>query len=351
MSRFFSRTLVAWYRRNRRQLPWRQTTDPYRIWLSEVILQQTQVAQGLSYYLAFTEKYPTVQDLAAAPEDEVLKLWQGLGYYSRARNLHAAAKYISEHMSGRFPGSFDGLKALKGVGDYTAAAIASIAFGLPHGVVDGNVYRVLSRCFGVDTPIDSASGKKQFLEIADGELDRRDPGTHNQAVMEFGALVCRPQNPACHSCPLNTFCAAFLNNRVNELPVKNKKTKSRHRHLNYLVVAGGDGRVRIEKRTGSDIWKGLYQFPVIETSAGVEPEEFLKRKDVRLACGDRFTVMHVSEPVQHVLTHQKLHARFYVLRSRWPSAGESVRPAELEKFAFPRLISRFMENCDLEEMF
>lgn len=351
MTSFFSRNLIAWYRLNKRDLPWRSTNDPYLIWLSEVILQQTQVSQGLPYYLAFTARFPDVRSLAQAEEDEVMKLWQGLGYYSRARNMHAAAKFISEELKGAFPSTFQGLRSLKGVGDYTAAAIASIAFGLPHAVVDGNVYRVLSRFFGVYTAIDTPAGRSEFAQLAHSQLNINEPSRHNQAVMELGALVCRPVAPACEECPLKQKCVAFKTGSVAALPVKQKKVKTRNRHFNYLVMADSSGKVHVEKREGRDIWQGLYQFRLLETENAVNPDQFLKRKEVYEECGDRFTVKHVSEPYTHILTHQRLHARFYVIESRTSRPRGGVRPDELDRLAFPRLISRFLEDCDLKEMF
>ena len=219
---FFAKRLIKWYNFNKRELPWRSTSDPYKIWLSEIILQQTQVNQGLSYYLKFVEEFQTVKDLAKAPADKVMKLWQGLGYYSRARNLHEAAKNIVNEHKGEFPKAYEDIRALKGVGDYTAAAIASIAYNLPYAVVDGNVYRVLSRIFGIETPIDSTSGKKEFNELANELLTKKNPADYNQAIMEFGALYCRPKNPDCTNCIFNDKCEAYRLNKINLLPVKSK---------------------------------------------------------------------------------------------------------------------------------
>ncbi|MBK6829719.1 MAG: A/G-specific adenine glycosylase [Flavobacteriales bacterium] len=268
MSRaWFTKALLPWYAEHKRPLPWRETRDPYRIWLSEVILQQTRVEQGREYWHRFVETYPTVAELAAATEDQVLRLWQGLGYYSRARNLRTAAKQVVEEHMGGFPDSYEGLKGLKGVGEYTAAAIGSIAFGLVEPVVDGNVYRVLARVFGIDTPIDSTAGRKQFRELAAALIDHEQPGEHNQAVMELGATVCTPLKPTCGECPLARKCIARATDRIDKLPVKTGKTKVRTRHFNYLHIERGD-KTFLRKRTGKDIWHGLYELPLIETEKG-----------------------------------------------------------------------------------
>ena len=261
----FAKLLVSWYLDNRRPLPWRSTTDPYRIWLSEIILQQTRVDQGKPYYLSFVKSFPKVEDLASASEEEVLKLWQGLGYYSRARNLHASAKYVSNVLRGIFPSNYKDLLALKGVGDYTASAIASICYGEPVAVVDGNVYRVLSRIYGIDTPINSTEGVRQFKQLAQELLDKKDPATFNQGIMEFGATHCKPQNPLCDSCHFAAKCIAYNQNRIAELPVKLKKQKVKSRHFNYLVFISDKGETILEQRKGKGIWEGLYECPLVET--------------------------------------------------------------------------------------
>ncbi len=253
----FHKKLITWYLQNKRSMPWRETTDPYHIWLSEIMLQQTRVAQGLPYYLAFTKSFPTVFDLANASEDEVLKLWQGLGYYSRARNLHATAKYVANELQGEFPDNYKDLLQLKGVGDYTASAIASICFNEVVPVVDGNVYRVLSRHFGIDTPINSTKGIKEFKELAIELIDHEDPANYNQAIMEFGALQCKPKSPYCIVCPLNESCEALKTGKVDMLPVKLKKQKIKNRYFNYLIFSINDQHTIIQQRTGNGIWKGL----------------------------------------------------------------------------------------------
>lgn len=252
--------LIDWYGVNGRDLPWRRTRDPYRIWLSEVILQQTRIAQGMDYYLRFVARFPDVGALAAADEDEVLKLWQGLGYYSRARNLHAAARQVVERYGGRFPAAYADVRSLKGVGDYTAAAVCSIAYDAPCAVVDGNVYRVLSRLFDLDLAIDTAEGRKAFAALADEQLDRRRPARYNQAIMDFGALQCTPANPSCNDCPLRDECLSLAAGTVAERPVKAGRTRIRPRYLNYLHLECG-GRIALRRRPEGDIWQGLYDLP------------------------------------------------------------------------------------------
>ncbi len=257
----FSKTLITWYLDNKRDLPWRKTKDPYHIWLSEIMLQQTRVAQGLPYFLAFTEAFPTVFDLAKADEEKVLKLWQGLGYYSRARNLHATAKYISEELSGNFPNNYKDLLKLKGIGEYTAAAIASFSFKECVPVVDGNVYRVLSRYFDIETDIASSGAKKEFTQLASELIDKKKPELFNQAIMEFGALQCVPKSPDCNSCPLDNSCLALAKNKVSQLPIKLKKQKITNRFFNYLLVIDNKNQAIINKRTQKGIWHNLYEFP------------------------------------------------------------------------------------------
>ncbi len=353
MEQWFSEGLQKWYKKNHRDLPWRKESDAYKIWLSEVILQQTQVAQGLSYYLSFTNRFPTVKHLARASEDEVMKLWQGLGYYSRARNMHTSARIIVEEHGGSFPANFEGIRNLKGIGDYTAAAIASFAFGLPHAVVDGNVYRVLSRVFGISTPIDSGAGKKEFAALATELLDKKRPALYNQAIMEFGSQFCRPVNPSCEICIFQSRCAAFLSGKVNELPRKSKKIKTRTRHFNYLVCVDTKKNVRVQKRGGGDIWQGLYEFPLFESENALTPEALLKETAVKKMLKGKYGIKYVSGTYKHVLTHQHLFARFYVLALQQPFAEdiEVCRLSKLQDRAFPRLIEKFLADCVLEEIF
>lgn len=343
----FSSILINWYKENRRDLPWRRTTDPYLIWVSEIILQQTRVAQGMDYYLRFTERFPDVYSLAQAAEDEVMKYWQGLGYYSRARNLHEAARQIGE--AGAFPKTYKEVRALKGVGDYTAAAICSFAFGLPYATVDGNVYRLLSRYMGVDLPIDSTPGKKMFAALAEELLDKSRPGLHNQAVMEFGALQCVPQNPDCFSCPLSDSCMAFRQKRVNSLPVKQHKTKVTDRFLNYIDVRAGEYTF-LYKRTGKDIWKNLYEFPLIETSSELAEEELLACPGFGafFAEGEVPVVKCMQTRVKHLLSHRQLWINFY--RVDLPAGTASfagylkVKRADLEQYAVPKPIHQYLES-------
>jgi A/G-specific adenine glycosylase len=261
----FSNSLIHWYLQNKRDLPWRNTTNPYPIWLSEIMLQQTRVAQGLPYFLSFTDAFPTIFDLAKAEEEQVLKLWQGLGYYSRARNLHATAKYIAFELNGKFPPTYKELLKLKGVGEYTAAAIASFSYNEPVAVLDGNVFRVLSRYFNVDSDFSLPKTKTEFQQLAQEVLDKKNPAVFNQAIMEFGALQCVPKNPDCNSCILNSSCAALQHKKVSELPVKSKKTKVTNRYLNYLILKDSDCNYIVQKREGKGIWENLYEFPVLET--------------------------------------------------------------------------------------
>jgi A/G-specific adenine glycosylase len=340
---WFTRALIPWYREHRRPLPWRDNKDPYRIWLSEVILQQTRVDQGTAYWQRFVERYPTVADLARAPEDEVLRLWQGLGYYSRARNLRTAAQQVVELHGGLFPADHAQLKGLKGVGDYTAAAIGSIAFGLAEPVVDGNVYRVLSRVFGVDTPIDSTAGRVAFRALAGDLLDDRAPGDHNQAVMELGALVCTPKSPKCGDCPLSPKCIAFRTDRIVQLPVKAGRTKVRTRHFNYVHVEE-PGVIHLRKRTEKDIWQGLYELPLLESEGALYEQEFAER--LARTHGKGWTVLGMEGPVKHILSHQHLQARFWRVRApkgfEAPSDWERVSLERLNAYALPRLIERYL---------
>jgi A/G-specific adenine glycosylase len=304
----FARVILRWFDQNRRDLPWRGTRDPYLIWLSEVILQQTRVAQGLSYYHNLTNAFPTVRDLAKAKESRVLRLWQGLGYYSRARNLHRCAKIVSETMNGEFPNTFDKLLKLPGVGPYTAAAIASIAFDERVAVVDGNVFRVLSRIFGIETDILSPAGKKQFQEKAASLVPVLRAGDFNEAVMELGAIQCVPRNPACTRCPFESACEARRSETIHLLPFKKKKAPVRKRHLNYVLFSSG-GKVALQERSSRDIWKGLYDFHLVETEKPASPKQ--------LASADKLLAMVGTDKfercgeMRHQLTHQLLHITFY----------------------------------------
>ena len=341
----FSKTLLGWYAEHKRDLPWRNCTDPYRIWISEIILQQTRVVQGYAYFLRFVERFPDVRSLASASEDEVMKYWQGLGYYSRARNLHAAAR----SMQGVFPTSYEGVRALKGVGDYTAAAICSFAYGMPYAVVDGNVYRVLARYFGIDTPIDSTEGKKTFAALADRLLDRSRPADYNQALMDFGAVQCTPQAPDCLFCPLATGCQARAQGQVQQLPVKQHKTKTTNRYFNYIYVRMG-AHTLLQKRTEDDIWKNLFELPLLETERDWSVEEFLASPQLHslLAEGESPVFRPLQRGVRHVLSHRVLYANFY--EALLPEGSASfpdclrVRVDDLENYAVPRLVQAFLEK-------
>ena len=337
--------LISWYKKNKRDLPWRNTNDPYKIWLSEIILQQTQVIQGLNYYIKFTDAFPTVIDLANAPEDKVMRLWQGLGYYSRARNLHAAAKAIKSAHKGKFPNNYESIKELKGVGDYTAAAVSSFAFGLPHAVVDGNVYRVLSRLFNIETAINSTQGKKDFQLLADELLNKKQPALHNSAIMEFGALWCKPQNPKCEECPLQAQCLAFQNKTVSLLPVKDKKIKIKNRYLHYFIF-NYKNSVYIQKRTEKDIWQNLYEFYLIETTQPEPPEVLLKDKNLKKLVPN-FKVISVTPTKKHILSHQHLHAIFYEINIKEPIISKSlikVKRDNLNDYGMPQLLNKYLKS-------
>ena len=324
----FALTLLKWFRENGRELPWRQTRDPYAIWLSEIILQQTQVKQGWDYWERFMRRWPTVEALAEATEDEVLREWQGLGYYSRARNLHYAAKQIVA--LGHFPDTIEEIKQLKGVGDYTAAAIGSIAFGLPAAVVDGNVYRVLSRHFGIDTPINTTEGKKTFTALAQSLLPPQEASAYNQAIMDFGAIQCTPQSPHCENCPLVETCSAFREGRVGELPVKQKTLKVKERHLTYLYVRC-EGETAIHRRGPGDIWQGLWEPWLVE----------------QVPVG----ALLIRQGVKHVLTHRTIYADFYLLEvGEKPALSPNyiwIKETELDRYAVPRLIEILLESLPL----
>ena len=321
----FTQTILHWYADNGRDLPWRRTRDPYAVWLSEIILQQTRVTQGWAYWERFMDRFPTVDDLAAAPEDEVMRLWQGLGYYSRARNLHTAAKQIVA--MGGFPDTLEGIRSLKGVGDYTAAAIGSIAFDLPAAVVDGNVYRVLARYFGIATPVGTTEAKKEFTALANRLLPTDAPAAFNQGMMDFGATCCTPVNPACLTCPLQPSCQAFRDGRIDLLPVKKEAAKPVERHLTYVFVRV-DGFVAIHRRGSGDIWQGLWE-PWLTDEVPA---------DARL----------LVEGFKHQLTHRTLFADFYLwepsTRPALPEGYRWIEEAELDRYAKPRLFELLLER-------
>ena len=323
----FTSTILQWYAANGRDLPWRRTRDPYAIWLSEIILQQTRIAQGQAYWERFKARFPDVERLAAASEDEVLRLWEGLGYYSRGRNLLAAARQIAA--AGAFPSTLEGIRALKGVGDYTAAAIGSIAFGLPAAVVDGNVYRVLSRYYGIDTPVGSTAAKKEFTALAQSLLPADRPGDFNQAMMDFGAIQCTPASPACLTCPLAATCVALREGRVESLPVRQRPAAVQTRQLVYVYLRC-QGRTAIRRRGAGDIWQGLWE-PLTELLPGVEAK--LLRQGVR-----------------HQLTHRTLIADFYLAETQQapalPDGYVWIQEAELDDYAKPRLFELLLQSLD-----
>lgn len=351
----FSNSLIRWYLQNKRDLPWRNTIDPYYIWLSEIMLQQTRVAQGMPYYFAFTEAFPTVFDLAEASEQEVLKLWQGLGYYSRARNLHKTAQYVAFELNGKFPADYKGLLSLKGVGDYTAAAIASFSYNEAVPVVDGNVFRVLSRVFDIEADISQPASKKIFQELAlelmqkgtrgGAKLSEANPAIFNQAIMEFGALQCVPKNPNCSICAMNDGCLALKMNKVNQLPVKLKKTKVTNRFFNYLIFEDEEGKSIIQQRTDKGIWYNLYEFPLIESDGeiGIDAISIEISKN-RLIENKVRSVMEMNTKAQmHKLSHQNLNIKFWKVEVYGPIEN-GIRNSVLKTFPFPIVIYNFIEK-------
>lgn len=349
----FRQRLMDWYATSHRPMPWKGEKNPYLIWLSEVILQQTRVEQGLPYFEKFKQNYPTVHDLANALEDEVMKLWEGLGYYSRARNMHATAKFIASELNGIFPNTYEGILTLKGVGPYTAAAIASFAYDLPHAVVDGNVFRVLARVFGIDTPSDSTIGKKLFNELAQQALDVDQPGKYNQAIMDFGATQCTPQSPNCSACPLQSDCYAFQHKMVDKLPIKTKSIVKKERFFHYLVIQSGE-QVLLQKRTAKDIWQNLYEFPVIELpTLAVELDTLTKNAFWQQYIGEKsYVLTRISKPFRQTLTHQIVTAVFWEINLQEDFSAISansviVARKNWHKFAFPKVIDWYLQDNSL----
>ncbi len=346
----FDKKLLHWYLEHKRTMPWRQTKNPYNIWLSEIMLQQTRVEQGLPYYLKFIETFPTIFDLANASEEKVLKLWQGLGYYSRARNLHYTAKYVAEECKGIFPNTYKGLLQLKGVGDYTASAMASICYNEATPVVDGNVYRVLSRYYGINTPINSSQGIKEFKQLATQVMNTKTPGEYNQAIMEFGAIQCKPGTPDCSVCPLNDSCVALETQQIGALPVKLKKVKVTKKYFNYLFFIINGSKTIIQQRTGKGIWQNMYEFPLI---ASLQP-----MKETAIKASEEFkqlltTAPHLchkwnEEVTIHKLSHQHLYTNFYIIEmDSTPIITETHKIIDLAKvsdYPVPVLISNFIES-------
>jgi len=341
----FSNKLINWYLQNKRDLPWRKMSDPYPIWLSEIMLQQTRVAQGMPYFLSFTNAFPTVFDLANANEEQVLKLWQGLGYYSRARNLHKTAQIVANEMNGIFPDNYKDLLKLKGIGEYTAAAIASFSYNECVPVVDGNVFRVLSRYFDIETDIAQASAKKEFAALASELMPKDNPAQFNQAIMEFGALQCVPKNPDCTICVFNDSCAALQKKKVDQLPVKSKKLKVRNRYFNYIVAIDDLENTIIQKRTAKGIWHNLYEFPLIETEkvedfeiiAQQIPQHFPKENKVLSL------LEYHPEIIIHKLSHQHLHIKFWKANLKG-KLENGINLETLKTFPFPIVIHNFIED-------
>jgi A/G-specific adenine glycosylase len=344
----FSEEIIEWYHKHKRDLPWRNTNDPYIIWLSEIIMQQTRVEQGMPYFNRFAEKYPTVKHFASATEEEILKLWQGLGYYSRGRNMHQTSREVMEEHAGYFPKNYDSLIRLKGIGEYTAAAISSFSSNEAKAVVDGNVFRLLSRYFGIDTPINTGKGKKIFTDLANELLDQTQAGTFNQAMMEFGSLQCKPKNPDCTVCPVQTSCEARLKNKINDLPVKLKSQKSKDRYFNY-IIAIKNSKILVNKRRPGDIWENMIDLPLFETESPVEVPDLIQSENFIKTFGKQVLVRSISKPVKHILSHQKLNARFihieqfteeFIPHQNW----FYVSKEELDKLPQPKLIFQFFET-------
>jgi len=340
----FSNQLVLWYLQNKRNLPWRSSVNPYNIWLSEIILQQTRVDQGMSYYFKFVENFPTVNDLASASEEQILKLWQGLGYYSRARNLHFSAKHIVNELEGEFPKTYNELIKLKGVGDYTASAIASICYNEPTAVVDGNVYRVLARYFGVSTSINSTKGIKEFKQLAQQLINPKQSGTHNQAVMEFGAIMCKPQNPDCDNCPLNNSCVALSKKEIKILPVKERKLKIKNRYFNYLVIQTEDNKTKIVKRE-KGIWLNLYEFPLIETTNKINEKELIEHEKFDELFKTIATKVKLfnKEIMVHKLSHQHIYTKFWIVNTQ-ASRDFTLSWNAIKKYPVSTLIDNFLNQ-------
>lgn len=350
MKAAFSKKLLDWASTQHRPMPWKDEKNPYLIWLSEIILQQTRVEQGLPYFQSFAKKYPTIKDLADAPEDDVMKLWQGLGYYSRARNLHATAKHITYELDGKFPKTYKDILLLKGVGPYTAAAIASFAYNLSHAVVDGNVYRVLSRIFGIEMPIDSTAGKKAFFKLANELIDAKKAGKYNQAIMDFGATLCTPKLPKCKSCPFKSNCKALKNKSIDKLPVKSKKLVKKERHFHYLIL-NYKGYLWINKRTEKDIWQNLYDFPLIEFQTKKEQNDVKNHSIWQKMLGTvDFSITKISKPYRQILTHRKIIATFWEIELNEKMEENDfikIEKNNLKQFAFPKVIIEYLQDKSL----
>jgi A/G-specific adenine glycosylase len=347
--KFFSETLLKWNEfENTREMPWKGEKDPYKIWISEIILQQTRVQQGLAYFNRFIHAWPDIKSLAGAPEQEVYKLWEGLGYYNRCSNLIASAKFINDELAGRFPDKYEDILSLKGIGHYTASAIASFAFGLPHAVVDGNVLRVLARFFGIQIPTDTTEGKKMFRALAADLIDTTNPAAYNQAIMDFGAVVCKPVLPLCNICPLQKKCMAWSKKMVPVLPVKEKSTRKRERFFNYLIVEQRD-KVYVNQRTNKDIWQNLYEFILIETKSIIPGKEFLKAAVfTSLFPRNNYSVAKISKISRQKLTHQTITGRFFHITLKTAQTSlqkyKPVTRKELSLLPFPKFITSYLKD-------
>jgi A/G-specific adenine glycosylase len=345
----FSIKLLYWYNKNKRDLPWRNTKDPYLIWISEIILQQTRVNQGYQYYLRFIEKFPDIKTLANAKEEDVLLLWQGLGYYSRARNIHHAARQIMQDFNGIFPVDYHNIIKLKGIGSYSASAIASFAFKQPYPVIDGNVLRVISRIFGIFTPVDSNNGKKEVEIILNNLIDKDNPDIFNQAIMELGALVCNPQNPKCEDCPLQSLCVSFENKNMNAFPVKTKKVNQRNRFFYYMVVHyinKEEHLIYLKKRTKNDIWKNMYDFPLFESDHESDINDDLFQEIKKILKSDNYIVKGISKKYIHQLTHQRIFASFISIETTTDLLHTkdfiAIPFHEINKYPIPKLIDNYL---------
>jgi A/G-specific adenine glycosylase len=347
MKNNFSKELLKWNKEeNKRAMPWKGETDPYKIWLSEIILQQTRVEQGWAYYENFIKTFPTVHDLAKAPEKKVFKMWEGLGYYNRCRNLIETAKKISNEYNGKFPSTYDEIKNLKGIGPYTAAAISSFAFNLPYAVVDGNVERILSRYFGITVPVDTTEGKKKFTALAGSLLDKTTPGKYNQAIMDFGAIICKPKNPLCNQCVQSKKCYAFQKNKIEELPVKKKAIIKKIRWFYYFIIEIND-EIYIRQRTEKDIWQNLYEFVLLETKGPISEKEILKSSVAKtFFAGEKFLVKNISQVYKQQLSHQTINGCFVHVQLKKPVKDPGLyflaNKKEIKKYAFPKFITQHL---------
>ena len=343
----WTQTLMEWFYKNKRDFIWRSTKDPYRIWISEIMLQQTRASQGQTYYKKFIGIFPDLQTLALANQDKVLKLWQGLGYYSRAINLHSTARYLYNEYEGKFPKTFNEIINLKGIGDYTASAIASICFDIPEAVVDGNVYRFLSRFFGISIPINTSNAHREFKKKATELMDFNNPGDFNQAIMEFGSIQCKPKNPLCLKCPFNDNCVAYKNQKIDLFPVKKKNSRLKNRYFNYFVFQNGEKKTIVEKRNENDIWKNLFQFPLLELpKLNYKKDELLNQIRLKYNHKIKFENLQLwnSKPIIQKLSHQKLHIFFWIINLKKWNTKNWTTVDDLKKLPIPIALQNFIDN-------